>query len=168
MDYDMLTDTIANIQKSFKQGEEFPFSIVVISDREWLLGGSKMVLSYMGYRRTFKFVSHFSRCIQGRQAICIFSPPCWKHLQQAWREGICSKYVCLNKSNFVSWMRLLPLFLLQIRNKFQVLVIMQRDWWEILDMHEQRGFRNSKTWYIVLGFWGGGGDHGLTTFFALY
>ncbi|XP_059314637.1 putative ion channel POLLUX-like 2 isoform X1 [Lycium ferocissimum] len=38
MDYDMLTDTIANIQKSFKQGEEFPFSIVVISDREWLLG----------------------------------------------------------------------------------------------------------------------------------
>lgn len=38
MDYDVLTDTIANIQKSFKQGEEFPFSIVVISDREWLLG----------------------------------------------------------------------------------------------------------------------------------
>lgn len=41
MDYDMLTDTIANIQKSFKQGEEFPFSIVVISDREWLLGGNR-------------------------------------------------------------------------------------------------------------------------------
>ncbi|XP_049407207.1 putative ion channel POLLUX-like 2 [Solanum stenotomum] len=38
MDYDMLTDTIANIQKSFKQREELPFSIVVISDREWLLG----------------------------------------------------------------------------------------------------------------------------------
>lgn len=41
MDYDMLADTIANIQKSFKQGEEFPFSIVVISDREWLLGGNR-------------------------------------------------------------------------------------------------------------------------------
>lgn len=38
MDYDTLKDTISNIWKSFKKDEDIPFSVVVISDREWLLG----------------------------------------------------------------------------------------------------------------------------------
>nr|GLL44121.1 hypothetical protein DVH24_001750 [Ipomoea trifida] len=38
MDYDTLKDTIVSIQKSLKKDEDITFSIVVISDREWLLG----------------------------------------------------------------------------------------------------------------------------------
>ncbi|KAL3828736.1 hypothetical protein ACJIZ3_017538 [Penstemon smallii] len=39
MDYDTLQETVLNIQKSFKK-EDIPFSIAVISDREWQVGDS--------------------------------------------------------------------------------------------------------------------------------
>lgn len=39
MNYDTLQDTLMHIQNSLKNDENIPLSIVVISDREWLLGG---------------------------------------------------------------------------------------------------------------------------------
>ncbi|XP_011091105.1 putative ion channel POLLUX-like 2 isoform X1 [Sesamum indicum] len=38
MEYDTLEDTIINIQRSFKKEEDCPFSIAVISDKEWQVG----------------------------------------------------------------------------------------------------------------------------------
>jgi hypothetical protein len=39
MDYGTLKETILNIQTSLKK-EDIPFSIAVISDKDWLLGGN--------------------------------------------------------------------------------------------------------------------------------
>lgn len=39
MNYDILKDTIIKIKKSFKKHEDIPLSVVVVPDREWLLGG---------------------------------------------------------------------------------------------------------------------------------
>ena len=42
MDTDILKEAITNIQKTIR-GDDIPFSIVVLSDREWLLQGNKTV-----------------------------------------------------------------------------------------------------------------------------
>lgn len=41
MDYKTLEETIINIQKSSKK-EDVPFSIAVISDKEWKVGGKRI------------------------------------------------------------------------------------------------------------------------------
>ncbi|KAF7146415.1 hypothetical protein RHSIM_Rhsim04G0194700 [Rhododendron simsii] len=38
LDYDVVTETITDIQKNFNKGEDNTMSIAVISDRDWLLG----------------------------------------------------------------------------------------------------------------------------------
>lgn len=40
MNYDTLEETIMNVQNNVVKPNRIPFSIVVISDREWLLGGN--------------------------------------------------------------------------------------------------------------------------------
>lgn len=42
MDYDTLKDTILDIQHSSNDAEDISFSIVVISDRDLMLGGNDM------------------------------------------------------------------------------------------------------------------------------
>jgi len=39
MNYETLKEAILNIRNSVKGAKDIPFSIVVISDREWLVGG---------------------------------------------------------------------------------------------------------------------------------
>jgi len=44
MNFDALQETILDIQNSLKKDEDISFSIVVISDREWLIGGNNTCL----------------------------------------------------------------------------------------------------------------------------
>lgn len=43
MDYDTLKEAIMRSQSSMKQDEEIPFSVVVISDRQIVLGGENLL-----------------------------------------------------------------------------------------------------------------------------
>lgn len=47
MNYDTLKQAIIRSKSSFKRTEDIPLSIIVISDRDWLLGGnSSMIFNF--------------------------------------------------------------------------------------------------------------------------
>lgn len=41
MEYSTLEDTINNIKSNFRKEEDIPFSIAVVSDKEWQVGGKR-------------------------------------------------------------------------------------------------------------------------------
>jgi hypothetical protein len=50
LNYDTLKETIINVRESAKSDKEVPLSIVVISDRDWFVGGtSKLTRMFICY-----------------------------------------------------------------------------------------------------------------------
>lgn len=41
MDYSTLEDTINNMRTNIRKDEDIPFSIAVVSDKEWQVGGKR-------------------------------------------------------------------------------------------------------------------------------
>lgn len=39
MNYETLKETVMHMQSKYRKGEDIPLTILVISDRDWLLGG---------------------------------------------------------------------------------------------------------------------------------
>lgn len=87
MDYDTLKETIINIQKSMKKDEDIPLSVVVITDREWLLGG--MIVTSM--------IASFEEClILSENSFALGSDPSKADKHSAYSlllaENICNNF----------------------------------------------------------------------------